>query len=400
MDRKASAVSPPGKRIVVLGSTGSIGRQTLEMVQAHPDRLTVVGLSAGRNAEALAAQAEEFKVELLALAEEGAAARLDGTGRRVFGGEQGICDLIAAAEPDLVVGAITGLAGLAPLLCALEAGVDCALANKEPLVAAGGIVTHTASRSGAQLLPIDSELSAIFQCLRGERSEEIEKILLTASGGPFAAMSGEELAEVTAEQALAHPTWRMGPKVTIDSASLANKGFEVFEVHWLFGTPIDRIEVVVHHQSIIHSLVQFQDGSVIAQLGLPDMRLPIQFALLYPDRVANDLPRLSLTEGPPLSFAEPDSERFPCLALAYSAARAGRSYPAVLNAADEEAVALFLAGRIRFTEIPQLIERALNEHEAFGLDSLEDVRRADAWARCYARDQALKGSDGSCQEGR
>lgn len=380
-------MSPPGKRIVVLGSTGSVGRQTLETVQAHPDRLCVVGLSAGSNAQALAAQAQRLEVELLALADEAAAAGLDGTGGRVFAGEQGICDLIAAAEPDLVVGAITGLAGLVPLLRALEAGVDCALANKEPLVAAGGIVTDTARKSGAQLLPIDSELSAIFQCLRGERSEEVERILLTASGGPFASMSAEELAEVTAEQALAHPTWRMGPKVTVDSATLANKGFEVFEVHWLFATAIDRIQVVVHHQSIIHSLVQFQDGSVMAQLGLPDMRLPIQFALLYPDRVANDLPRLSLAEAPSLTFAEPDAERFPCLALAYSAARAGRSYPAVLNAADEQAVALFLAGRIRFTEIPQLIERALNEHEAFGVDTVHDVQRADEWARSYVNHQ-------------
>jgi len=381
-------VNPESKRIVVLGSTGSIGRQTLEMVRTHPQRLAVVGLAAGSNARALEAQAEEFEVGLLALADEGAAAELASSDRRVFAGNDAACDLIKAAEPDLVVGAITGIAGLRPVLTALEAGVDCALANKEPLVAAGGIVTTAARQSGAQLLPIDSELSAIFQCLRGERAEEIEKILLTASGGPFADLSAQELAEVTPERALEHPTWRMGRKVTVDSATLANKGFEVFEMHWLFGVPVERIEVVVHHQSIIHSLAQFQDGSVIAQLGLPDMRVPIQFALLYPERVANELPRLSLAEIGTLTFAEPDTERFPCLRLAYAAARAGRSYPAVLNAADEEAVRLFLDGRIRFTQIPELIERALDEHEAFGMNALADVERADAWARTYVRAQA------------
>ena len=373
---------------MVLGSTGSIGRQTLEMVRAHPERLAVAGLAAGSNARVLAAQAEEFEVDLLALADEQAAAELAGGGRRVFAGEDGICNLIEAADPDLVVGAITGVAGLRPVLTALEAGVDCALANKEPLVAAGGLVTSAARQSGAELLPIDSELSAIFQCLRGERAEEIEKILLTASGGPFAGLSAEALAEVTPERALDHPTWRMGRKVTVDSATLANKGFEVFEMHWLFGVPVEGIEVVVHHQSIIHSLVQFRDGSVMAQLGPPDMRVPIQFALLYPERVPNELPRLSLTEMGTLTFAEPDTERFPCLRLAYSAARAGRSYPAVLNAADEEAVRLFLDGRIRFTEIPELIGRALDEHEAFGVDDLADVERADAWARRYVRAQA------------
>ncbi len=383
-------MTPASKRIVVLGSTGSIGRQTLEMVRAHPERLSVVGLSAGSNAEALASQAEEFGVQFLALADEQAAAQLEGVGRRVFAGARGLCDLIEAAQPDLLVGAVTGLAGLRPLLTALEGGVDCALANKEPLVAAGGLVTEAARQSGSQLLPIDSELSAISQCLRGERTEEIEKILLTASGGAFASLSAEELAEVTPEQALKHPNWRMGPKVTVDSATLANKGFEVFEMHWLFQVPVKQIQVVVHHQSIIHSLVQFQDGSVIAQLGLPDMRVPIQFALLYPDRVANELPRLSLTEIATLTFAEPDTERFPCLSLAYSAARAGRSYPVVLNAADEQAVSLFLDERIGFMQIPELIERALDEHEAFGIDSLQDVERADAWARAYVSDQASR----------
>jgi len=376
-------LSADAKRIAVLGSTGSIGEQTLEMVRAHPGRLQVVALAAGRNRARIAEQAAQFEVGLLALADEDAARGLEVPGARVLAGPDGICELVRAAEPDLVIGAISGVAGLRPLLVALEAGVDCALANKEPLVSAGGIVTEAARQSGATLLPIDSEISAIFQCLRGEQASDVEKIMLTASGGPFSRLSGEQLAQVTPERALDHPTWKMGRKVTIDSATLANKGFEVFEVRWMFDVDVRRIEVVVHHQSIIHSMVQFHDGAVIAQMGPPDMRMPIAFALFYPERVANDLPRLSLTEVGKLTFAEPDTERFPCLRLAFSAARAGRSYPAVLNAADEVAVGLFLDGRIGFTRIPELIERALAEHQAFEVRALGDVEEADRWARAY-----------------
>jgi len=378
-------VTADAKRIAVLGSTGSIGEQTLEMVRAHPDRLQVVALAAGHNAARITAQAAEFGVGVLGLADEAGARGLRVPGARVFAGAEGICELVRAAEPDLVIGAISGVAGLRPLLVALEAGVDCALANKEPLVAAGGIVTEAARQSGATLLPIDSEISAIFQCLRGEQASEVEMIMLTASGGPFSRLSAEELAGVTPERALDHPTWKMGRKVTIDSATLANKGFEVFEVRWMFDVDVRRIEVVVHHQSIIHSMVQFQDGAVIAQMGPPDMRMPIAFALFYPERVANDLPRLSLAEVGSLTFAEPDTDRFPCLRLAFSAARAGRSYPAVLNAADEVAVGLFLDGRIGFTRIPELIERALTEHQAFEVHALDDVEEADRWARDYVR---------------
>lgn len=378
--------SRPGdgrKRIAILGSTGSIGEQTLEMVRAHPDRLAVVALAAGANAARLSEQAAEFGVELLALADEAAAGELSADDARLFTGADGICDLVSAADADLVIGAISGVAGLRPLMVALEAGVDCALANKEPLVAAGGLVIETARKAGAQLLPIDSEISAIFQCMRGERSSEVERILLTASGGPFSRLSEDELQQVTPDRALDHPTWRMGRKVTIDSATLANKGFEVFEVKWMFGVDVRQIEVVIHHQSIIHSMVQFHDGSVMAQMGPPDMRLPIGFALFYPDRVQNDLPRLSLPDVASLTFAWPDTQRFPCLRLAFSAARAGRSYPAVLNAADEVAVEAFLAGRIPFMRIPELIERALEEHQAFDIDSLGDVEEADSWARGY-----------------
>lgn len=373
------------RRIVVLGSTGSIGEQTLEMVRAHPDRLMVTGLAAGRNSQRLAEQAAEFGVDLVALADETSAERFDETVTKPLVGPDGICELVEAAGADLVVCAISGVAGLRPLMVALEAGIDCALANKEPLVSAGRIVTETARKSGARLLPIDSEISAIFQCLRGEDPSEVEKILLTASGGPFSRLSAEELQEVTADRALDHPTWQMGRKVTIDSATLANKGFEVFEVHWMFGVDVRNIEVVVHHQSIIHSMVQFQDGSVIAQMGLPDMRVPIQFAMLYPERVSNDLPRMDLAEIGTLTFARPDTERFPCLRLAFSAARAGRSYPAVLNAADEVAVEAFLADEIPFMRIPELIERALEEHQAFETHTLADVEQADAWAREYVR---------------
>ncbi len=371
------------KRILILGSTGSIGTQTIDVVRAHPDRLQIVGLAAGSNATALSRQAADLGVTMLALADEQAAAELGSA--KVFAGPQGVCDLVAACEPDLVVGAISGSAGLRPLLAALEAGIDCALANKEPLVVAGQIVTHTARKSGAQLLPVDSELSAMFQCLRGERADEVERILLTASGGPFSKLSAEELAHVTPEQALAHPTWRMGRKVTIDAATLANKGFEVFETLWLFGVDARQIEVVVHHQSIIHSLVEFQDGSIIAQVGLPDMRVAIQFALMYPDRVKNDLPRLSLAEVGTLTFAEPDTERFPCLRLAMEAARAGATYPAALNGADEAAVAAFLAGEIGFMRIPELIEQALSEHEPGDATALDEVEQADAWARDCVR---------------
>ena len=378
--------SRPGdgrKRIAILGSTGSIGEQTLEMVRAHPDRLAVVALAAGANAARLSEQAAEFGVELLALADEAAAGELSADDARLFTGADGICDMVSAAEADLVIGAISGVAGLRPLMVALEAGVDCALANKEPLVAAGGLVNETARKDGEPLLPIDRESTALFQCKRGARSSEVERILLTASGGPFSRLSEDELQQVTPDRALDHPTWRMGRKVTIDSATLANKGFEVFEVKWMFGVDVRQIEVVIHHQSIIHSMVQFHDGSVMAQMGPPDMRLPIGFALFYPDRVQNDLPRLSLPDVASLTFARPDTQRFPCLRLAFSAARAGRSYPAVLNAADEVAVEAFLAGRIPFMRIPELIERALEEHQAFDIDSLGDVEEADSWARGY-----------------
>jgi 1-deoxy-D-xylulose-5-phosphate reductoisomerase len=371
------------KRLLILGSTGSIGRQTLDIVAAHPERLQVVGLAAGAQADVLVQQARQFNVPLAYLGDPraAAAAQSELPDATVLSGAEGLDQLIRDCGADLAVGAISGGAGLVPLGSALKLGMDVALANKEPLVMAGGVVTALAERSGARLLPVDSELSAIFQCLQGQPREAVERILLTASGGPFAGRSRDELAAVTAKQALNHPTWRMGRKVTIDSATLANKGFEIFEVKWLFGVEFKQIEVLVHHQSIIHSLVEFRDSSVMAQLGCPDMRTPIQYALFYPERVRNDLPRLDLAEAAKLTFAQPDTANFPCLRLARQAAEAGGGYPAVLNGADEAAVALFLEGRIGFLDIPERIERALNAFPGGPVRSVEEALATDAWAR-------------------
>ena len=375
------------KRVVILGSTGSIGKQTLEIVAAHPERLEVVGLAAGRSTDLIAAQARSFDVSRLCLTDEAAAQAVAEQlpHAQVLAGGAGLERLLDGTQPDLVVGAISGAAGLVPLAAALRMGVDVALANKEPLVMAGAVVTALAERSGARLLPVDSELSAIFQCLQGQPREAVERILLTASGGPFAKLSREELAQVTPDQALRHPNWRMGRKVTIDSATLANKGFEVFEVKWLFGVEFSQIEVVVHHQSIVHSLVEFADSSVLAQLGWPDMRTPIQVALFHPERVRNELPRLSLAQASPLTFAEPDVARFPCLRLARQAAEAGGGYPAALNGADEAAVELFLQGRLGFMGIPDAIERALNAYPGGDVRSIEEAVAADRWAGEYVR---------------
>lgn len=368
---------------MILGSTGSIGVQTLEIVAAHAERLEVVGLAGGQQTARLIAQAREFDVRWLVAADEAAAQRIREERPHCFvrAGTAGIEEMLEVTRPDLVVGAISGVAGLPAVAAALRQGLTVALANKEPLVMAGALLTTLAQRAGATLLPIDSELSAIFQCLQGQRREAVERIFLTASGGPFAKLSREELARVTPAQALKHPNWKMGPKVTIDSATLANKGFEIFEVHWLFGVDFKQIEVVVHHQSIIHSLVAFQDGSVLAQLGLPDMRVPIQYALFYPERVRNDLPRLDLVQASPLTFAAPEEDKFPCLRLARQAAEAGGAYPAVLAGADEAAVELFLKEHIGFLQIPELIERALDAWPGGNTDTIEDIIASEKWAQ-------------------
>lgn len=369
------------KRVAILGSTGSIGRQALDVIRSIPQRFRVVGLAAGKNLKLLAEQIEEFKPEFIGCPSE--ATDIERLKRPVDikNSLLSLDEIAASPEVDIAVIATSGKVGLRPLLAALRAGKDVALANKESLVSAGEIVTAEAKKSGARILPVDSEHSAIWQCLSGE-SQEAARIILTASGGPFREFSTEQLAEVTAAQALQHPSWRMGKKVTIDSATLMNKGLEVIEAHWLFQAPYDRIDVLVHPQSIIHSMVEFVDGSIKAQLSYPDMRLPIQYALYYPERLPNPrLPRLDWSLVRSLDFEMPDYDKFPCLQLAVEAGKQGGTCPAVLCAADEVAVELFLAGHIRFTDIAGVIARTLEQHRAVARPTLEEIEAADAWAR-------------------
>jgi 1-deoxy-D-xylulose-5-phosphate reductoisomerase len=360
-------------RLAILGSTGSIGRQTLDIVRAFPGRFRVLALAARQNTELLARQVTEF--EPAVIYHQGAP-RPELMGRDLLEP----CEMARLPEVDIVVVALSGEAGLLPTLAAAKAGKRIALANKESLVEAGEIITAEATRHGARLLPVDSEHSAIWQCLAGEASTP-ERLILTASGGPFRHLSREELRGVTAAQALCHPSWHMGEKVTVDSATLMNKGLEVIEAHWLFRMPIDRISVVVHPQSVVHSMVEFPDGAIKAQLGCPDMRLPIQYALCYPDRLPNSLPRLDFSKVRELVFEPPDVETFPCLKLAIAAATEGGTMPAVLSAADESAVGLFLRGRIGFTDISCLVERALTAHTPVPRPTIEDIMAAARWAR-------------------
>jgi len=361
------------KRIALLGSTGSIGRQTLDVVRWHPDEFQVQALVAARPSEAFAAQVREFQPQFTCLTSE------DGTDRLI--------DIACDSDVDVVVVATSGTVGCYPTLAALKAGKSVALANKETLIMAGHLVTEAASASGAQLLPIDSEHSAIWQCLQGEEpyAERVQRLLLTASGGAFRDRPAESLSDVTPAEALQHPTWSMGPKITIDSATLMNKGLEVIEAHWLFGLPFECIDVIIHHQSVVHSLVEFVDGSVKAQLGMPDMRLPIQYALAHPRRLPAPADRLDLAAIGKLTFDSVDRRKYPCLDLAYEAGRRGGTYPTVLNAANEEAVALFLNRGLGFTRIADLISAALQAHKPSSKPSLEQVVEADAWARDFAR---------------
>ncbi len=375
------------RRVALLGATGSIGRQTLEVAAAHPERVEIVTMTARSDGPALAAAARAGAPRFLGLADPGAdLAPLAGFGAAVARGPEALITAATHPDVDVVVVGVVGTAGLPPTLAALEAGKSVALATKEALVVGGHLVMAAAARSGAAVLPIDSEHSAILQCMRGAERTEVETVWLTASGGPFVDTPGEQMARMTPAEALRHPTWRMGPKVTIDSATLMNKGLEVIEARWLFDLPPSRIKIVVHRQSILHSLVQYRDGALLAQLGCPDMRLPIQYALLYPERPASPWPRLDLMRAGPLTFEEPDMERFPCLSLAYRAAAAGGSLPAVMSAANEEVVGLFLAGEIGFAEIPRRIKRVMDAHEDESSPSLDAVLRADAWARRTARE--------------
>lgn len=377
------------KQIAILGSTGSIGVSTLEIVAAHPDKFRVTALSAAKNLELCARQVRQFRPKLVALADTADIPRLrellHGQEVEIAGGVEGLCAVATADGVQMVVAAIVGAAGLVPTAAAIRAGKDVALANKETLVTAGHLFMELVARHQVKLYPVDSEHSAIFQSIEGHRNQDITKIILTASGGPFRQTPLEQLKNVTVQDALNHPNWSMGRKITIDSATMMNKGLEVIEARWLFDAPPEKISVNIHPQSIIHSMVEYIDGCVIAQLGMPDMKAPIAYALSYPERVSTGVKPLDLTELSGLSFFKPDFERFPCLGLAYRALGEGESMPAVMNAANEVAVDAFLEGRISFLQIPHLIEQTMDRHQACNLVCIEDVLAADQWGRETAR---------------
>jgi 1-deoxy-D-xylulose-5-phosphate reductoisomerase len=367
------------RRIAVLGSTGSVGRQTLQVAESLPERVRVVGLGAGRNTDLLNEQIKRFRPSVVSV--DHAAGRELVEHPEVLVGEAGLVALATHPDVDLVVVATSGKAGFAPTLAALRAGKDVALANKEVLVMAGEIVMAEARKHGKVIRPVDSEHSALWQCLQGEDVSSIANLILTASGGPFREWDWQRLATATIDDALHHPNWRMGKKITIDSATLMNKGFEVIEAHWLFGMPYDKIQVTIHPQSVIHSMVEFDDGSLKAQLSSPDMRLPIQYAILYPDRLSGHVTRLNWRQLKSLTFEEPDGHRFPCLMLAQQAGWQGATYPAVLSAADEVAVEAFLEGRIAFLRVAEVVDEVLTAHRPVSRPAIGDVIAADEWAR-------------------
>jgi 1-deoxy-D-xylulose-5-phosphate reductoisomerase len=375
------------KNIVILGSTGSIGESALRVAAAFPDRFRIIGLAAQTKVERLLEQARLFAVERVAVADSKAAqhaAQLAPTGLAVLAGPEGLEELAALPEADIVLAAVVGMAGLRPVLAALQRGTCVALATKEVLVAAGHKVTAASRASGARILPIDSEHSAVFQCLGGQDADRVRRLMLTASGGPFAHNPRIDLEKVTVTEALKHPRWNMGRKVTVDSATMMNKGLEIIEAHWLFGVPFDRIEVVMHPESIVHSMVEFQDGNVLAQLSVSDMRFAIQLALTWPERMDGKLPVLDLARLGTLHFSAPDEKRFPCLNLARAAARAGGTMPVILNAANEVAVQEFLNGKLSFPGIWRTVEKALERHTALADPELPDILAADRWARAEA----------------
>ncbi len=377
------------KALSLLGSTGSIGTQTLDIVAQYPDQFRIVGMAAGRNVTLFAQQIRQFKPQIVALQDETLLADLKAAIADVqpqpiiLAGQAGIVEVAKYGDAEVVVTGIVGCAGLLPTMAAIEANKDIALANKETLIAGGPVVLPLVKKHGVKLLPADSEHSAIFQCLQGVPDRGIRRILLTASGGSFRDMPIEELANVTVASALKHPNWSMGRKITIDSATLMNKGLEVIEAHYLFGMDYDHIDIVIHPQSIIHSLIELQDTSVLAQLGWADMRLPLLYALSYPDRLPTDWEPLDLVKAGNLTFREPDHVKYPCMGLAYAAGRAGGCLPAVLNAANEEAVALFLDEKIKFLDIPKLIEKTCDRFDSQNIKNpnLDDILESDAWGR-------------------
>jgi 1-deoxy-D-xylulose-5-phosphate reductoisomerase len=373
------------KRISILGSTGSIGVSTLDVISAHPGEFTITALAGGRNIALLKQQIERFRPRLVAVIDEAHArdlrTLLGATTTGILSGPEGYREAAAIDGTDMVVSAMVGAAGLLPTLDAIAAGRDIALANKETLVMAGGIVLNHAAQKGVKIIPVDSEHSAIFQCLQGHNREDLRRIILTASGGPFLHASAEELTEVTPAQALRHPNWVMGKKITIDSATMMNKGLEVIEASWLFGLPVSKIDVLIHPQSIIHSMVEYRDGSVIAQLGVPDMRVPIAYALSYPRRMIRDEAGLDLANVGALTFLKPDPVRFPALRLAYAAAETGGTMPAVLNAANEVAVTAFIDAEIGFNEISHLVDKVLSRHCVRMEPPIEEILDADRQTR-------------------
>ncbi len=377
------------KRLAILGSTGSIGHSALAVVDAHPTRLSVVGLAAGRRADDLAAQIARYRPSIAALTSDDDLPALreaaSKAGTITTSGADGLVAVATHPDVDIVLCASSGTAALEAVLAAITAGKSIALANKEVLVMAGALVTKAARARGVPLLPVDSEHNAIHQCLHGRQPGEVTRLILTASGGPFRTWPASKLEHATPEDALRHPTWQMGRKITIDSATLMNKGLEVIEAHWLFDVPADRIEVLIHPQSIVHSMVELKDGSTIAQLGVTDMRLPIQYAFSYPDRWEAALPTLDLTRSAALEFASPDLDRFPCLRLAYQALRVGGTMMVALNAANEVAVDAFLAGRLPFPAISRVIDGTMAAHDVQEPATVEIVRAADRWARDHAR---------------
>jgi 1-deoxy-D-xylulose-5-phosphate reductoisomerase len=382
------------KRLAVIGSTGSIGQSTLRVVEHLSDRFNIFALAANSAVDRLAEQTAAFHPEVVAIAD---ASRVDEFRSRcrtrdipvpeIVTGEAGLRQITCAADVDIVVSAIVGAAGLQPTYCAVAAGKTVALANKEAMVVAGELLCKTAQQTGARLIPVDSEHSALDQCLRSGRRHEVRRLILTASGGPFRETPREQFAEITPDQALKHPTWQMGKRITLDSATLMNKGLEVIEARWLFDIPPERIDIMVHPQSVVHSMVEFVDGSIVAQLGTADMRQPIQYALTYPERLPSPVVSLDWTTVSRLDFSLPDREKFPCIRLAYRAMEMGGTAPAVLNAADEVVVEAFLERKIPFSEIPGIIAATLEAHRVQPADRLESVMAADLWARNHARER-------------
>lgn len=374
------------KNIAILGSTGSIGRQALDVIDQVLGNYKITALAAGSNVSLLLEQINKYRPQYVSISNVEEANKLNSyakeMGFKLFTGRKGLREIALLDNLDMILVAVSGINGLEPTLTALEKKIPVALANKETLVMAGHLVMKKARETGTMIIPVDSEHSAIFQCLEGKKYEAADRLILTASGGPFLNIPKEDMAQVTPAMALRHPKWQMGTKITIDSAGLINKGLEIIEAHWLFDMPYDKIDVVVHPQSIIHSMVQYKDGSILAQLGLPDMRLPIQYAFTYPERISNQFPKITdfhlIKE---LSFFSPDAKKFTGLKLAYEAGRAGGTMPAVYNGANEKSVELFLQERIRFTDIPVLIEKVMNKHENSAVENLEQLFRIDEWSR-------------------